>query len=239
MAIAFAGVMFMAAMMVLALPVWAKDVVADSMHAQMLAPSYKLYSGSTPRCSSTIIKSKRDEDGQIETLVLTAAHCIATNLNIRKQSLDANLDVYKETVFYLEPVRVFKPEDVAVLRVIDKSEQFPVARLAMKRTSPPMGRKVWVVGYPKSLDITLTAGEYGGLVKNPRPNMPLMVRATAPIHPGSSGGGLFIKTVRGYELIGVTSGHWRDTSFMNYFSRLEPIHRAIPTKRIAAVPVDF
>ena len=175
--------------------------------------------------------------GKVETLVLTAAHCIATNLNIRKQSFDANLNVYKETVFYLKPVRVFKPEDVAVLRVIDKSELFPVARLAMERTSPPMGRKVWVVGYPKSLDITLTTGEYGGLVKNPRPNMPLMVRATAPIHPGSSGGGLFIKTVRGYELIGVTSGHWRDTSFMNYFTRLDPIYRAIPRETLMNSPV--
>lgn len=217
----------------------ADEANQDSMAAQMLAPSYKLYGGNVARCSATVISSQKTEDGYL-THFLTAAHCIANKMNIRKIVEDTeSLDVLKETVFYAKKFRVFKKEDVAVLELLDTSEQFPVARIAKRDTSIRTGRDVWAVGYPRTLEITITSGEFTGRAKTP--DGTIMNRATAPIHGGSSGGALFIKTSSGYEIAGVTSGHYRDTSFMNYFALLESIHKAIPksVSEQAALPKDF
>lgn len=211
----------------------------DSMWAQMMEPSYKLYMDNRPICSATVIHSEADEDGEIETFLLTAAHCVKGDaMNVRKQTLDEKLDVVKETVFYLKKFRSFTDYDVAILQVRDKEEAFPVARIAQEKTNIKPGRDVWAVGYPKARELTITHGEYTGKAKHP-PTGKIFQRATAPIAGGSSGGAVYIKTTEGYKIFGVTSGHFADTSFMNYFTPLESIHKAIPKIRKASLLRDF
>lgn len=211
----------------------------DSMWAQMMEPSYKLYWKNQAICSATVIHSEANEEDEIETFLLTAAHCVKDEgMNVRKQTLDEKLDVVKETIFYAKKFRSFTDFDVAVLRILDKQESFPVAVIASEKTNIKAGRDVWAVGYPKALGITITHGEYTGKAKHP-PTGKIFQRATASITGGNSGGGLFIKTPDGYQLFGVASGHFRDTSFMNYFSPLESIHRAVPKVHRTSLLRDF
>ena len=229
MLVSVLSVAFVCSIMLLALPVsttYADELHSDSMYAQMVAPSYKLYSNSSALCSATVVKSKKNDQGQFETYLLTAAHCVRPNMNIRSQVLDKKMNVVKETVFYLKPFRVLKDKDVAVLRVLDGDNSFPVATVAPVTEKLALGRSVWAVGYPKGFELTVTKGMFTGKAKTPGGE--IFNRATAPIAGGNSGGALYIHTDDGYVVAGVTSAHYRDTSFMNYFALLESIHRAIP-----------
>ncbi|MCR9062217.1 MAG: serine protease [Rhodobacteraceae bacterium] len=73
-----------------------------------------------------------------------------------------------------------------------------------------VGERVYTVGAPRGLDSTLGEGLISGLRQFPSGNY---VQTTAPISPGSSGGGLFDE--RG-NLIGVTTFLLRESQALNF-----------------------
>jgi serine protease Do len=92
-----------------------------------------------------------------------------------------------------------------------------------------VGQKVYAIGNPRGLEVTLSEGLVSGL-RGELQGLSLdqggsnVIQTTAPISPGSSGGGLFDTEGR---LIGITTAHRRDSQNINI---------ALPVDWIAEVP---
>lgn len=92
-----------------------------------------------------------------------------------------------------------------------------------------VGERVYTVGNPQGFDLTLADGIVSS--KRRREDETRWVQTTAPISPGSSGGGLF--DARG-NLIGITNFYWEDGQQLNFASAIEPDY--LPrTGQVAAI----
>jgi S1-C subfamily serine protease len=73
-----------------------------------------------------------------------------------------------------------------------------------------VGEQVFTIGSPSGLESTLGQGIISGLRRD---GVRRLVQTTAPISPGSSGGGLFD---RSGNLIGITTFTLRDSQGLNF-----------------------
>jgi hypothetical protein len=73
-----------------------------------------------------------------------------------------------------------------------------------------VGDKAYAVGAPQGLDLTLSDGLISGVRELPQGRI---LQTTAPISPGSSGGGLFDGTGR---LIGITTMYIKESQGLNF-----------------------
>lgn len=87
-----------------------------------------------------------------------------------------------------------------------------------------VGQKVYAIGNPRGLEITFSDGMISGLRKGEDDKTVVRVQTTAPISPGSSGGGLFDGQGR---LVGITTSMFRDSQNLNF---------AIPADWLSEVP---
>lgn len=87
-----------------------------------------------------------------------------------------------------------------------------------------VGQKAYAIGNPRGLEVTLSDGLISGLRRSEDGKSVEFVQTTAPISPGSSGGGLFDSQGR---LVGITTLIRRDSQNLNF---------AIPSNWIAEVP---
>ncbi|MBS7806043.1 serine protease [Variovorax sp. PCZ-1] len=87
-----------------------------------------------------------------------------------------------------------------------------------------VGQKAFAIGNPRGLEVTLSDGLVSGLRRSDDGKTIEFVQTTAPISPGSSGGGLFDNQGR---LIGITTLIRRDSQNLNF---------AVPGSWIAEVP---
>lgn len=132
----------------------------------------------------------------------------------------ARLQVMKDNVSYGGKLEFPDPEnDLCQLRV--DNFHAPAVELADKDTLR-VGARVYAIGTPQGLETTLSDGLLSGLRRDNEGQL-MFVQTTAPISPGSSGGGLFDSEGR---LIGITT-----------FSRRESqnINLAVPAYRIVAL----
>jgi hypothetical protein len=133
----------------------------------------------------------------------------------------ARIQVSKDNVSYGGKLELPDPEnDLCQLRV--DNFHAPAVELADK-DSLRVGARVYAIGTPQGLETTLSDGLLSGLRRDSAGQL-MFVQTTAPISPGSSGGGLFDSEGR---LIGITT-----------FSRRESqnINLAVPAYRIAELP---
>lgn len=79
-----------------------------------------------------------------------------------------------------------KKEDLALLTVLDLPASKPAPIRASSELRP--GEPVFAIGAPKGLELTISDGIVSGVREM---NGQTLVQASAPISPGSSGGGLF------------------------------------------------
>ncbi|MEN3109746.1 S1C family serine protease [Uliginosibacterium paludis] len=94
--------------------------------------------------------------------------------------------------------------DLCLLAVDDSSFNAPAIDIA-DSDRLTVGQRVFTVGNPAALEITLADGLLSRLVED-KQNVLEAIQTSAPISPGSSGGGLFDDTGR---LIGITSStYW-------------------------------
>lgn len=94
--------------------------------------------------------------------------------------------------------------DLCLLAVDDSSFNAPAIDIA-DSDRLTVGQRVFTVGNPAALEITLSDGLLSRLVED-KQNVLEAIQTSAPISPGSSGGGLFDDTGR---LIGITSStYW-------------------------------
>jgi hypothetical protein len=112
------------------------------------------------------------------------------------------------------------PRDLCMLQV----EGFGAPAVEVRRVSEvKVGEKVFAIGNPRGLEVTLSEGLISGL-RGEWADGSHVVQTTAPISPGSSGGGLFDAEGR---LVGITTFQRRDSQNINF---------ALPADWIALVP---
>jgi len=89
-----------------------------------------------------------------------------------------------------------------------------------------VGERVFAIGNPKGLEVTLSEGLVSGLrdLSDASIGQGTLVQTSAALSPGSSGGGLFDAEGR---LIGITTFGWRDAQNLNI---------ALPTEWIGEIP---
>jgi hypothetical protein len=92
-----------------------------------------------------------------------------------------------------------------------------------------IGQRVFAVGNPRGLELTLSDGLVSSL-RGGEDGAPL-IQTTAPISPGSSGGGLFDSDGR---LVGITSLQRRDGQNLNFAYPVDWV-RAVPERGKAAL----
>lgn len=118
------------------------------------------------------------------------------------------------------------PRDLCILQVANFSA--PAVQVRSVKDLK-VGERVYAIGNPKGLEVTLSEGLISGL-RSELLNESIdkegnsLVQTTAALSPGSSGGGLFDAEGR---LVGVTTFGWRDAQNLNV---------ALPTDWIAQVP---
>lgn len=195
---------------------------------QVAEATYKLYDGNTPICSSVMVTSSNLND-----YLVTAAHCVTRkgDFNIRQARYDDDFNITSEVRYNLELKKSLRSRDVAILRVKDETGVFKTVDIAgIEETNNTLkfGSDVFVVGYPKVQDLTFTGGTFSGKVKGILGLDTPLYKATPNIMPGSSGGGLYIKTGKDeYKLIGLTTAMNGDNQFMNFFSTIESLHTVV------------
>jgi len=75
------------------------------------------------------------------------------------------------------------------------------------------GQQVFAIGTPQGLEGSISEGIVSAKRGDPIFDRPLLVQTTAPISPGSSGGGLFDARAR---LVGITSFRLTDAQNLNF-----------------------
>lgn len=116
------------------------------------------------------------------------------------------------------------PRDLCVLQVAHFSAPAVTVR-SVKDLK--VGERVYAIGNPKGLEVTLSEGLVSGLRAlhdSADKDDDTLVQTSAPLSPGSSGGGLFDTEGR---LVGITTFGWRDAQNLNV---------AVPSDWIAQVP---
>lgn len=193
---------------------------------QIAASTYKLYEDNRPICTAVAISP---------TQLATANHCVdGENLNVRVEKLDAEFKILSSDVRYVKTVRTSKEHDQAMLELKDPDLKFEtfVDIAKPEEVKLSLGTPIITVGYPKVMEITLTHGEFSSLASltdmDPDMKKPFY-KSTIPVTGGNSGGGLYSEIgplvgdnlEKNYKLIGLTTGGFRDVSFMNYFSTVD------------------
>lgn len=76
-----------------------------------------------------------------------------------------------------------------------------------------VGQKVYALGNPRGLELTLSDGLVSALRRDEDNRELVLIQTTAPISPGSSGGGLFDASGR---LVGITTLQFKDGQNLNF-----------------------
>lgn len=88
-----------------------------------------------------------------------------------------------------------------------------------------VGQKVFAIGSPRGLDLTLSDGLVSSLRESPDGTL---IQTSAPISPGSSGGGLFTEDG---QLVGIVTFQVRDGQNLNFALPVDWVLRMQPSDR--------
>lgn len=208
------------------------STAAASSLPEIQAASFKLSEGATGICSSTYI----GQDNNGYNLFLTAAHCLGSSseLNIRRQVFDEDMEILREEVFYVDVASRVVEKDVGILRMREKFnlgiEGVDVANLVEANLAQSVGSPVLVAGFPLTQSFTFTEGMMTGKTREATEALGLktpLVKTTANVAPGSSGGALYSMIDGEWKLVGTTVAMNNQFQFMTYFSTPESVNYVI------------
>lgn len=169
---------------------------ADSPQAERPALPQKLYRRLSPSVFTVQVFGRADRppvaSGSAVAIasdeVVTNRHVVAAGYTYKVKQGDKS---WKAIIAWIDP-----NHDLALLRVAGlHATPIPL------RVSPSVavGERVYAIGAPEGLELTMSEGIVSGL-RNYEAGY--VIQTTAPVSPGSSGGGLFDQEGR---LVGVTS----------------------------------
>ncbi len=140
--------------------------------------------------------------------VVTAPGRLVTNCHVLAKS--NSFVVKRDNVSYGATLEFPDPErDLCQIKVANFTA--PAVELA-DINKLRVGAKVYAIGNPRGLEVTLSDGLISGLRKTDKDELEV-VQTTTPLSPGSSGGGLFDDQGR---LIGITTRGFRDSQNLNF-----------------------
>jgi serine protease Do len=151
--------------------------------------------------------------------VVIAPGRLVTNCHVLARM--TRFQVIKDNVSYGGQLEFPDPEhDLCQIRVANFHA--PAVELAPQDTLR-VGARVYAIGTPMGMETTLSDGLLSGLRRDDKGQL-MFVQTSAPISPGSSGGGLFDAEGR---LIGITTFTRRESQNLNL---------AVPAYRVAELP---
>ncbi len=163
-----------------------------------------------------IVASGARDGASLGSGVVISYNTVATNCHVIEGQRDISVRSQRR-VYRASLRRADAERDLCILTVRGMTAH-PV-KVASARTLQP-GQKVFAVGNPRGLELSISDGLVSAL-RAP------MIQTTAPISPGSSGGGLFDE---GGRLVGITTLTRKDSQNLNF---------AIPADWIADVFQGF
>ncbi len=165
-------------------------------------------------------KSNNPTDSSFGSGVVIAPGQIVTNCHV----IDGADLIYvrHEKVSSVATLRFTDPDrDLCQVTAVEKSQFSSAITGVVSVSELRVGQRVYAVGAPQGLDLTLS----DGLISSLRTmDEGTVIQTNAPISPGSSGGGLFDASAR---LIGITSF---------YHTRGQNLNFAIPASWILELP---
>jgi S1-C subfamily serine protease len=214
------------------------------LNDQALAPVWQL----NRTCSSSVIYSHRDQKtGKVETLILTAKHCIegaeGTGHTVYQQAYQANRLV-SEVAYKAKVKAKDYASDLALLVLVDEQTLIEkTVKLAAGDLAYIQGEDAVAVGYSKGLSRTATAGMLGPMESVPFPvagKDSEYLRASPQIAGGNSGGALFhINAAGDYEQLAVATAVIPASDFMGYwthFAEIDKFLRRVAPQMYPAAP---
>ena len=144
---------------------------------------------------------------------------LITNCHVLRQA--RSIQIRQDNVSYTA-VLEFPDTERDLCQLSVRNFRVPAVAIAPSG-SLKVGARVYAIGSPRGLELTLSDGLVSSLRAGDE-GAPL-IQTSAPISPGSSGGGLFDSEGR---LVGITSFQRRDSQNLNF---------AVPAEWIAEVPV--
>ncbi|ALS61644.1 MULTISPECIES: S1C family serine protease [Pandoraea] len=155
--------------------------------------------------------------------VVVAPQRLATNCHVLRSA--TKVVVQRRNTTHLAELELVDPDrDICQLKVEDMSAP-PVARAPM--SSLRVGQKVYALGSPSGQELTLSDGIVSSLRLDNADRIE-MIQTSAPISPGSSGGGLFDVDGR---LLGLTTLVLADSRHLN-----QNLNYALPASYLDELP---
>ena len=163
--------------------------------------------------SVVIIKahSKKYGDFQGSGVLIEDGKTIVTNLHVVQNATVVNIEFPDGRIFRSKGyLAVNADKDLITIRLPKKISGLSAVKIA-NLNGLKVGQKVVAIGSPQGLSNTVSEGIISAIRElNPSTKV---IQTTAPLSPGSSGGGLFNEQGR---LIGITSFHHIDGQNLNF-----------------------
>ena len=195
------------------------------MQAQASAPAsastpQKLYEKLSPSVWRIVgFDAQKKPYGQGSGIVV-AADTIVTNCHVLAQGhyfvVRQDNQSFDATLAYADPGR-----DICQLQV--RNMHAPAVTLG-DSGKLAVGQRIYALGNPLGLELTLSDGLISALRKDAATRNLIYIQVTAPISPGSSGGGLFDEDGK---LVGITTGG---------FEKAQNLNLAIPISWLSELP---
>ena len=162
---------------------------------------------------------------------------VITNYHVASKAHRIIAKFDDKSTYEIRHINVYDPADDLAILKMTSARPFPAATLGDSDSVDPMD-KVLAVGNPKGMGINITEGGVSQVVRDDY-NMVQVIRHTAPIAPGNSGGSLYKENA----VVGVNASAIRGTQFnqaipinkakrmlADYKDRVVPLNAAFPTQ---------
>jgi S1-C subfamily serine protease len=185
-------------------------LAASASHAQAVPSPEALYRQLAPSVWMVRAYDAQGRPTGSGSAVIIGAGMLLTNCHVvaRSQSISVSNDgVTRDALLqYVDPQR-------DMCQLIARDLDAPAVALA-DSDQLAIGQKVYTLGHPLGLaDQTFSDGMVSALPRGPQSREVLRIQTTAPISPGSSGGGLFDAQGR---LVGLTTWQMRMGQNINF-----------------------
>lgn len=162
--------------------------------------------------------------------VVIGPETIVTNCHVTRGAIFVVIG-YEDEEYYAAPLHMDVDRDICSFTAAG----LPAPAARMKRSRPlQVGDHVYAIGAPRGLELTLSDGLLSALRQDTEG---VLLQITAPISPGSSGGGLFDDQGR---LVGITTWNITESQQLNFAHPVEwieslPARHADPATRSASL----